>query len=336
MHPRRLVCLPLALLALIHAPACKRAAPAALTPGAATGPIDRSRPLPDPLPAIAARVNGEPIPTTKVAALARQREDRGNRTDGPNAGVLRETLQRVVQRELLFQEALQRGLSTDARALERAYDQLRATEPDPERWRQRLVREGATSDDLKRELRIQATVAQLVNSLPHRLPSQIEDDEARAYLMAHPDLGHVPRRWQVGQILLKADPDATPEDRQILLARGQALRARLKEGASFETLLREMSADPKAGDPLELLQGSLEPAFERALDALRPGQVSDVLISPLGAHIVKLQQTFPAADLPYEALREQVRNAMVNAEKQRAVDELLRQLEARARIEVFL
>jgi peptidyl-prolyl cis-trans isomerase C len=340
MHPRRRVCLPLALLALILSPACKRAAPAALTPGAATGPIDRSRPLPDPLPAVAARVNGEPIPTGKIAALVRQREDRGNAKDGPNAPVLREALQQLIVRELLFQEALRRGLSADSRQLDRTYDELRSTEPDAERWRQRLVREGMTPDGVKQELRVQATVARLVASLVRRQADQIQDDEARAYFDGHPDVARLPRRWRASQILLKVPPDATPEDRKALVSRAEVLHARLKAGASFEALVREVSDDPAAresgGAMSELSQGSLNLDFEQALAPLHAGEISQVVTSSLGVHILKIHAVLAPEELPYEAVAGTIRETIVNAEQKRAVDELVRALESQARIEVFL
>jgi parvulin-like peptidyl-prolyl isomerase len=296
--------------------------------------------LPDPLPAVAARVDGEPIPTTKVAALVRQREDRGNAKDGPSAPVLREALQQLIVRELLFQEALRRGLTADARQLDRTYDELRSTEPDAEHWRQRLVREGLTPDGVKQELRMQATVARLVASLAKRSPSQIQDAETRAYFDAHPEVSRLPRRWRASQILLKVPPDATPEDRQALVSRAEALHARLKAGASFEALVREVSDDPQAresgGALSELSQGSLSLDFEQALAPLHGGEISQVLTSSLGVHILKVHAVLEPEELPYEAVAGKIRETIVNAERKSALEELLRQLEARAHIEVFL
>ena len=340
MCPRRRMHWLLVLLALIGAAACRRGASIAQAPGAATGPIDRYRPLPDPLPSIAARVDGQPIPTTRVAILARQRSDRGNLKDGPDAGVLREVLQQLIVRELLFQEALRRGLSADARALDRAYDELRATEPDDEHWRQRLAREGTSAHDIKQELRVQATVAELIASLRRRTPDQIEEDEARAYMKTHAELGHIPKRWRASQILLKAGPNSTPDERRSLLARADALRARLKAGTNFEALVREVSDDPRAseagGAMSNLTQGTLDPAFEKALEPLQPGDISQVVTSSLGVHILKLHEVLLPEDLPYEAVADKVREAVVAGEAKQALDELIQRLEARARIEVLL
>ena len=69
------------------------------------------------------------------------------------------------------------------------------------------------------------------------------------------------------------------------------LRARLSQGASFESLAKTHSEDPgsasQGGDAGYLLRGSLVPPFEDALFALRKGETSEVVVSPYGFHLIR-------------------------------------------------
>lgn len=309
-------------------------------PGAATGPINRVDRLPDPLPAIAARVNGHVIPSVRVAGLARSREDRGSLDTGPNPAAMRESLQQLIVRELLFEEAVRRGLSPDALAIERAYDALRAGESEDARWLKRLSAEGLSKEELRQELRIQATVGALVQTLATRPPEQVSEEEARAYFASHPDLGLLPERAKLRQILVKSTPDANDADRAAAQKRAELLRDRLRAGEDFATLARHESDDGATrdvgGDLGVLGPGTLRGRIEELVRALQPGQTSEVLMTGDGFHIIKLEQRLPAEELPFEAVSRRVREVIVDREQRKAVGELVKQLESKAQIEVHL
>jgi len=276
----------------------------------------------------------------RVASLVRLREDRGSEDKGPSPGVMRETLQKLIVRELLFQEALARGVSPAGPALERAFDALRAGETDDSRWLKRLAQEGLSAQDLKEELRVQATVAELVRRLTPREPEQVGEPEARAYVAGHPDFASLPERFRLHQILIRLAPDAKALERAAAQRRAESVRDRLKSGADFAALARSDSDDESTrerGGALGLVpRGTLLRSVEEVVDRLQPGQISEILLSGLGFHIFKLEERVPSTRLPVEAVLEGARRAVVEAEKQRVVDELVKQLEAKARIEVYL
>ncbi len=179
----RAACLGLSLLACARAP---RPEP---TPGAATGPIDSQRPLPSPLPDVAARVNGQPLPLVRVALAARADQARAADRSQPDPAALRLALQKLIARELLFQEALTRGVQADARVVERAYDAERGRHLDETEWHLYLDRQGFSVNDFRAELRVRATLEALQKQIVADVdPGAFSDDEARAFYAAHPEL----------------------------------------------------------------------------------------------------------------------------------------------------
>ena len=144
--------------------ACSR--PASGPSGAAaSGPsADLGRPLPSPLPDVVARVNGQPIDIRQILPLAKVELDRVSVPDRDRlkAGIVRRALQKYVDRELLLQEALARGVHVDSRQVDWAYDQMRREHADDGEWAEFLAGQGMDPASLRTELRAQHTLASLL------------------------------------------------------------------------------------------------------------------------------------------------------------------------------
>lgn len=178
----------LACVALLACVACARA-PSSSAPGPATGPIDSRRPLPSPLPRIAATVDGQPILIERVALAARQAQANAADRSQPDPAALRGALQHLIVRELFVQEALVRGVQADARVVERAYDAERARHGSDTEWHVFLSNQGLSDDDYRAELRVQATVDELRQRVAAEIdPASFSEDELRAFYAAHPEL----------------------------------------------------------------------------------------------------------------------------------------------------
>jgi hypothetical protein len=176
-------------LALVALAACARAPSPSSTPGPATGPIDSRRPLPSPLPRVAATVNGQPILIERVALAARKAQAKAQDRSQPDPGALRGALQRLIVRELFVQEALARGVQADARVVERAYDAERGRHGNATEWHVFLSSQGLSDDDFRAELRVQATVEALQRRVAAEVdPESFSEDEVRAFYAAHPEL----------------------------------------------------------------------------------------------------------------------------------------------------
>lgn len=116
-----------------------------------------------------------------------------------------------------------------------------------------------------------------------------------------------PERFQMGaetnarHILIKGDtPDAK--------AKAEAILAQLKAGADFATMAREKSEDPgtaTSGGSLGFVgKGAMVPAFEEAMDKLqKPGELSGLVDTQFGYHIIKLEERRPAGVRPYSEVK---------------------------------
>lgn len=135
------------------------------------------------------------------------------------------------------------------------------------------------------------------------LPSQ-KDIEAYAQTAykANPQRFDQPEQIRARHILIRIGPANARQTAEEILNQ-------IKGGASFEELAKAKSQDPgsakQGGDLGYFPKGRMVPSFEQAAFALqKPGELSPLIESPFGFHIIKLEDRKPAGPAPYEDVKE--------------------------------
>jgi len=135
-----------------------------------------------------------------------------------------------------------------------------------------------------------------------------DDGVLKAYFDKHPEIAHTPTLWHVGQLVLK---DGN---------RAKELRAAIKRGASLFFLAGHYSSDPygrkKNGDMGWVKEGKGFPQIEKALAKLKDGEVSDVIKTPLGYHIVTVLERRPGETRPFTGMEDRVKQMLVQEKMQ--------------------
>jgi peptidyl-prolyl cis-trans isomerase D len=113
----------------------------------------------------------------------------------------------------------------------------------------------------------------------------------------------------------------------------EAVLAQVKAGADFAELAKKVSEDEgskaKGGDLDYFTRGRMVPEFEAAAFALQPGQVSDVVKSQFGFHIIKLVDKKPATTRSFEEVRPQIQDQLASQLTDQQLTDRARQLESR-------
>jgi peptidyl-prolyl cis-trans isomerase SurA len=166
----------------------------------------------------------------------------------------------------------------------------------------------------------------IVKVLGKRIPSVVKADaNASAVTQTH-----------ARHILIKVNQVVTATDARRKLV---DIKARLdNKAATFEELAKTFSNDlsaSKGGDLGWLYPGDTVPEFERAMDALQPGQVSEPVESPFGYHLIQVIER-KTDDVSKERKRQQARQAIRERKLEEAAEDWMRQLRDRAYVEYRL
>jgi peptidyl-prolyl cis-trans isomerase C len=311
------------------------------TPGVPAPPAsaDPNAPLPSPLPEIAARVNGQPLPTRSVRILVEQGVRRGAIAADQRPRAYRAATEQLVVRELLYAEAVSRRLRADDARLEQAYNEARVPYRDDATWVAFLAEQGLDVASFRNELRAKFTIEALLQAETRDIPA-VSDAELRDFYLKNPRAFESGERLRAAHILLRVGPGASAEEKAAARGRIEALLAKVRGGADFAALARQSSEDPgsngKGGELDVFGRGQMAKPFEDAAFTLKPGDVSGVVESPFGFHLIKLLERLPSQRMTFEQAREPLRQRLEQERQQARIRALVDRLRAGARIEMLL
>lgn len=138
---------------------------------------------------------------------------------------------------------------------------------------------------------------------------QVGDADVQQYYDANRVKFIVPEQVRSRHILFRVPPDATPEARAEIRARAEQVLARARAGEDFAELAKQNSEDSTAaqgGDLGAVGRGQMVKPFEDAAFALQAGQVSDLVETPFGLHIIKVDSRQEARTKPLDEVRAEI------------------------------
>ena len=162
----------------------------------------------------------------------------------------------------------------------------------------------------------------LVEFRPQDFAAQVtpSDPDIQAYYDAHTDDYRHPEEVRARHILFKVAPNASEADKAAARTQAEDVLAKAKAGADFAELAKQYSQDSTAsngGDLGRFGHGVMTPAFETAAFALQPGQISDVVETQFGFHIIKLEEKVPEHVEPLDSARAAIVSALQLQEARR-------------------
>jgi peptidyl-prolyl cis-trans isomerase D len=122
---------------------------------------------------------------------------------------------------------------------------------------------------------------------------QPTEEEILAYYESHQGSYRHPEQARARHILFKVPPEVTDEERSAIRARATGVLESAKAGEDFAELAKQHSEDVTAaagGDLGFFARGVMTPAFEEAAFALEPSGISELVDTPFGIHIIKLEE----------------------------------------------
>jgi peptidyl-prolyl cis-trans isomerase C len=326
------------------APGSPGAAPS--TPGGLPSAPPSGPPIdPAQLPAVVAKLQGgQEIKKDELINEAKgiqaQLAARGGQV-APSQDFYRRVLDTMIAQRLLLAEAKAQGVTVSDTEVKTQIDGLRGRFPDAATFQKALASQGMTEARMTQELRNQLLLRHYIETKV--LPQvQVTDAQAKAFYDQNQDKMKQPELRHLRHILVaKPQGPGTEAGVQQARAKAEGLRARLEKGEDFAQLATANSDDPgskdRGGDLGWLPRGRTVPAFEQAAWALQVNQLSPVVESQFGFHIIQMTEPpRPESVVPFEQAREQIQARLRQQATQDAVKARAEALRAQAKVETFI
>lgn len=223
----------------------------------------------------------------------------------------------VIEHLLLVQEAQRRNYAVDEGVLASRFAEM--------------VGEQALSEEeekkLKGALRLHIQLEQLIEEVFQSIEPPDEED-LKQYYNSYPEEFTVPEEVNAGHIVFYINQKQNKIQAYQKIVQ---VEKRLKAGESFEQLAQSVS-ECQEWQLGWFRRGQMVPAFEDAVFALKPGQISDIILTEYGYHIARLYDRQPERRLPFEEVRTKIAEHLKQERQQERLFELIDQLKEKAEI----
>jgi peptidyl-prolyl cis-trans isomerase C len=298
------------------------------------------KPVPAELPEVLARVNGENITRAEFErALTNVERNAGQPVPAEHRDrVYRGILDQMISMRVLMQEAKARNVAVTDAELDEHIARLQKQFPSEDEFKKAMADRKMTVAELREDARRDLTLAKLVEA-EVKPKIKIEEREVKTFYDENPDQFKQPETFRASHILVPVPPNATEEQKKAARAEIEGVLKEIRAGADFAEMARKHSKDGSAangGDLGAFPRGQMVAPFEEALLKLSPGQLSDVVETQFGYHIIKLVEKNEGRTVPLAEVSPRIGQFLTMRAQQEQAGEFVKQLRAKSKVEVLI
>jgi peptidyl-prolyl cis-trans isomerase C len=323
-------------------PAGAAAAPKAGDPPPASALANPpAKPLPEQLPAVIARVNGEAITKTEFEQAVQSAEQQNG---GPvpaerRSEIFRGILDQMIGVKLLQQETKARKVAVPDADVNARIAGIKQQFPTEQAFQQALAERKLTVEKITADARTDMAINKLIEDAVAAKVG-VKPEDIQAFYTQNPQNFQQGEQVRASHILIGAPREADAATRAKAKAKAEQVLKDVKAGRDFAELARTNSEDPgsaaQGGDLGFFQSGQMVGPFNDVAFSLKPGTVSSVVETDFGFHIIKVVEKKPGRTVPLEEARPQIQQFLEQQGKQKEADAFVKGLRTKGKVEIFI
>ena len=246
-------------------------------------------------------------------------------------------LNMLIEMELLYQEAQKQKIVVEEKAVRDKMDDLKRKFPSEKVFRDEIGQMNFSEETLRSQITKDLAVQQLVDKdiLVH---VKITEEDTKSFYDTHPDLFKEPEKVRASHILIKSEADADPVSKEERRKKLEAVKKRLDQGEDFAALAKEFSQCPsgeKGGDLGYFERGKMIKPFEDAAFSMNPGEVSDIVVTSFGFHLIKVTDKKAGGIISYDESKERIKQHLQREKFGEEKDRYVAELKKKGKVERY-
>ncbi len=249
-----------------------------------------------------------------------------------------QALNQLTSAELLYQAGQKLQVTDIDKQIDNRINQSKKRFPTEQDYKNAIKALDMTESDLREYTRRDLIIS---NYIQQTLASKVSvsDEESKKFYDQNIDKFKQPESVRASHILIGLDAKAADADKKKAREKAETIRRDLAGGADFSKLAKQHSTCPsnqQGGDLGYFGRGQMVPAFEQVAFTLKPGEISDVVETQFGYHIIKVVDKKDASTMPYKDAKPRIDDYLKNQKLNSAVTSFLDEARKTAKIEVLL
>ncbi|NLO33070.1 MAG: hypothetical protein GX117_06920 [Candidatus Hydrogenedentes bacterium] len=261
---------------------------------------------------VVAIVGGEPILQSDIMQeILPKLQENGTAAmsdagEDPMEPLFKEALEQAIEHFILYKEAKKAGVEISDADVEKQITEIRKQYDSTESFQKALDAAGFTVRDFRERMRRQmmAMSVGMAKRREFEKEAVVSENDLRQYYEESAAKYEFPAQYRVRRIFLSSGGGTG--DKDALRERLASLRAEIEGGADFEELARKNSQGPEANEGGMMGWTKPEDLVEplgSAIQALQPGQMSEVLETEFGVHLLRVEEFQEAGSKPFNEVR---------------------------------
>lgn len=252
----------------------------------------------------------------------------------------RQILQRLIQVQLLNAKATPADKAAGKEQTEKRIADLKTRAGSQELFETQLKSIGITESELSTKMGQELTAEAV---LKRELKAGASDEEAKKFYDENPSKFEQPEMVKAAHVLIgtkdnTTGTDLSDEQKAAKKKIAEDVLKRAKAGEDFAKLAEKYSDDPGSkdkGGEYTFPRGQMVPEFEAAAFSLNTNQVSDLVTTAYGYHIIKLYEKIPAKKLDFEKVKDDIKEYLTNQAMQKQLPDYMEKLEKEADVQIL-
>ena len=245
-----------------------------------------------------------------------------------------QAFEKMIEKELFYQEAVKKGLMVDKGVIAAERDKTIKRLGGDKKYKAALKRADFTDEKYRERLRKKQLVKRFI-TVEIKDKARPTDEEIKDYYQRNKKNFMRPGARKLTHILISVKPEATAEERKLKKAKAQEVIDRINAGEDMSDVAWNHSMGPyrvKGGDMGLVHRGRLYPDLEKEVFQLEPGKLSGIIETIYGYHVVRVEEVKASEQLDLEDVHDTIQKELTKRNEKQIREDLVASLRAQARI----
>ena len=293
---------------------------------------------------IVAKVNADVITLMMLEARVAGFLNKMNATDSVDKKfeknkLMKTVLDGMIDEKLQIQEAKKLGMVVEEKNIQKALDDIyKNNNITSEQFKNMLVSEGSDFDEYKEVIREQILISRIIK-MHLDSAAVVKESSLRKYYRKNKKNFWVSEKMNLSHIMFIKENDSSIKERQLQKKQADEILLRIQAGENFAGLAKKYSDDVSAhsgGEIGEVARGTMLPEFEKVAFNLGIGEVSKIVETSVGIHIIKCNSVIPGYAKEFKLVKPEIEKILNIKNREKKYKEWMSELKKKSFINVSL
>ena len=232
----------------------------------------------------------------------------------------------LINRELLLQQSKAKGITTDEADIDNSIDQIKRRLEAGQSFESLMEEMGITMETMRKQVGEASAIQKLLEAEVYP-QAMVSEKDSRIFFENNPQYFKKPEEVKASHILIQVAPDAGDEEKEAARKKIEDIQKKIETGDDFADLARQYSEGPSSvngGDLGYFDRKKMVKPFSDAAFDLEPGQVSNLVETRFGYHLIKVHDKKAKSAYVFEDIKDRLGEIL---QQQKIQEETVRYLE---------